>query len=139
MQMQKPQPRINSINRPFWSGCNDDQLLIQQCGSPACGRWFYFPRAGCPYCGATEFSWKPASGEGVIVTYTVVRRPQHPSFAPELPYCFIAVKLKEGPLMYSRLRRGYSPELNLIGKKVSVVFTEHGPGQRLPFFDLEER
>jgi len=136
MNTQKPQPRINSVNRPFWDACNSGKLSIQKCDAPSCGKWFYFPRVGCPHCGSTAFSWKEASGRGTIVSYTVIRRAQHPSFAPELPYYFIAVRLDEGPLMYSRLAGPYRPDLDLMSREVSVVFAEHSPDLQLPFFSL---
>jgi len=134
----KPQPRINAINRPFWEACNEDKLHIQQCQSPNCGKWAYFPRVCCPHCGSGDLAWKDASGEGEIKTFAVIRRPQHPSFFPEAPYYLIAVQLKEGPLMYSRLQHPYEQGLELVGRKVSVTFTDHGPQQRLPFFVLQE-
>ncbi len=90
---EKPQPRINNINRPFWEACNEERLLLQQCQSTACGRWIYFPRVCCPHCGGGDLSWKEASGKGRIETFTVVRRPQHPSFFAEAPYYVIAVRL----------------------------------------------
>lgn len=134
---EKPQPRINDINRPFWQACNEDRLLIQQCQSSACGKWVYFPRVCCPHCGGGDLAWKEASGKGTVETFTVIRRPQHPSFFPEAPYYFIAVRLEEGPLMYSRLDHPYEPDLDLMGRKVKAVHTPHGARQKLPFFSLD--
>lgn len=135
--LEKPQPRVNAINRPFWQACNDDKLLIQQCQSSTCGRWIYFPRVCCPHCGCGDLSWKEASGKGKIETFTVIRRPQHPGFFPEAPYYFIAVRLDEGPLMYSRLEHPYEPDLKLTGRSVKSTYTPHGPQQKLPFFVLD--
>jgi len=136
---EKPQPRMNSINRPFWQACNEEKLLIQQCESSSCGKWIYFPRVCCPNCGNGNLAWREASGKGVIETYAVIRRPQHPSFFDEAPYYFIAVRLAEGPLMYSRLDHPYDPELELIGSIVTVTYTPHGTKQKVPFFVLEGR
>jgi uncharacterized OB-fold protein len=130
----KPAPRINSINRPFFEGCNAERLMLQQCRSPGCGRHIYFPRICCPHCGGGELEWVEASGEGEIVTFTVVHRPNHASFFPEAPYYFVAVRLKEGPLMYSRLASRPESEEGLIGRRVKAVFVEHRPDQKLPFF-----
>ena len=47
-----------------------------------------------------------------------------------------AVALAEGPLTYSRLA-GMSAE-DLVGRSVRVVFVEHGPGQKVPFFEIED-
>lgn len=132
---QKIQPRINAINRPFWEACNDDRLLIQRCEASACGQWTYFPRVCCPHCGG-GLRWTQASGEGTVKSFTVIRRPQHPSFLPDVPYYFIAVELKEGPLIYSRLHHAYCSDLAPLNQPVKVTFVEHGPKQKLPFFVL---
>ena len=132
--IEKPAPRINSINRPFFEGCNGDRLMLQRCRTPSCGRSIYFPRVCCPHCGGGELEWFEASGEGVIVTYTVIHRPNHPSFFPEAPYHFVAVRLKEGSLIYSRLVDPPPADPHLIGRAVRVVFVPYTQSQKLPFF-----
>ncbi|MEQ1852220.1 MAG: OB-fold domain-containing protein, partial [Chthoniobacteraceae bacterium] len=122
----KPLPRLNAINRPFFEACKEDRLVLQRCKAQACGRYIYFPRVCCPHCQGGELEWVEASGAGTIVTYTVVHRPNHPSFFPEAPYYFIAVRLREGPLMYSRLAERPDPALELIGAAVQVSFVAHG-------------
>ena len=135
---EKPQPRINQINAPFWKACNEGKLLIQQCQASACMKWVYFPRVCCPHCGSGDLAWQEASGKGNVESFTVIRRPQHPSFFPEAPYYFVAVRLKEGPLIYSRLEHPHDPELNLMGRSVRAIYREHGPSQQLPFFVLDQ-
>ena len=66
----------------------------------------------------------------------MVHRPHHEGFGPEAPYVFAAVELAEGPLMYSRLA-GRPPE-DLIGRSVRSVFVDHGPQQKVPFFELDD-
>jgi uncharacterized OB-fold protein len=132
----KPVPRINSINRPFWEGNNRDELVIQQCDAPECRHYVYYPRVCCPYCGGGDLTWKKISGRGRIKTYTIVHRPQHESFFAEAPYYVIAVELDEGPLMYSRLAGKPASGERLMGRAVRVVFNDHAPGQKLPFFEL---
>lgn len=134
MSEAKPGPRITAINRPFWESCNEDRLLLQRCRTETCGKWVYFPRVCCPHCGGGELAWEEASGQGEIVTFTIVRRPQHPSFLPEAPYVFAAIRLAEGPLMYSRVVGVTGEEPSLLGAAVAAVFVQHGPGQKLPFF-----
>ena len=134
----KPLPRITSINRPFFEACDRGDLLLQRCQAPGCGRFVYFPRVCCPYCQAGELEWQEASGRGRIISFTVIRRPQHRSFFDEAPYYFVAVELDEGPLVYSRMvETPHVPdEEALMGRRVRVVFTDHAEGHRLPFFTL---
>jgi len=71
------------------------------------------------------------------VSYSLVSRPQHESFFPEVPFYFIAVRLEEGPLFFSRLHHQRMPaETNLIGRQVRALFVQHVPEQRLPHFEL---
>lgn len=132
----KPSPRLTAINRPFFEACNRDELLLQQCGEPNCGRFVYFPRVCCPYCQGGGLTWRVTSGRGKIVTFTRIHRPQHKSFFDEAPYYFIAVELEEGPLMYSRLQEKTVTEIGLLGHPVEAVFVDHTPQQKLPFFRL---
>lgn len=132
----KPAPRINGINRPFFEGCNRSELLLQQCEASDCGRFVYFPRVCCPYCGGGDLEWRRASGRGRIKTFTVIHRPQHKSFLAEAPYYFAAIELAEGPLMYSRIEGAPDPDAELIDRPVSAIFVQHTPEQKLPFFRL---
>jgi uncharacterized OB-fold protein len=133
----KPSPRLTPINQPFLDGCNRDELWLQQCPEPTCRKSVFYPRVGCPHCGGTALTWVRASGRGRIVSVSRIHRPQHESFFAEAPYYFIAVRLDEGPLMFSRLRHeGPVPESGLIGQSVRAVFVQQTPAQRLPFFEL---
>jgi uncharacterized protein len=132
----KPSPRVTPINRPFFDACNRNELMIQRCADPSCARFVYYPRVACPHCDG-PLSWTPASGRARIVSYSRIHRPHHESFYAEAPYYFVAVQLDEGPIMYSRLAHdGPLDEGRLMGCAVRVVFVQHGPDQRLPFFKL---
>lgn len=130
----KPAPRINAINRPFFEACNRDALVLQRCRASGCGRFVYFPRVCCPYCGGGDLEWREASGRGRVRTFTVVHRPQHPSFLPEAPYWFAAIDLEEGPLMYARVEGTPDPAVDLIGRTVEAVFVRLTDEQKLPHF-----
>ena len=132
----KPNPRMTPINAPFWEGCNDGRLMLQRCAGADCERYVYYPRACCPHCGSGDLDWVEASGRGRVVSWTMVHRPHHAGFGPEAPYVFVAVALAEGPLMYSRLAGTASEDL--IGRSVRAVFVDHGPEQKVPFFELED-
>lgn len=132
----KPSPRVTPTNKPFFDGCNRDELVIQRCADPACARFVYYPRVACPYCDG-RLEWAGASGLARIVSFSRIHRPHHESFYAEAPYYFVAVQLEEGPIMYSRLaHEGPLDENQLIGRDVRAVFVQHTPEQRLPFFKL---
>lgn len=138
-QPARPLPQVNPINKPFWDACLAGRLDLQRCDSPSCGRYVYYPRVCCPYCGRGALSWRPVSGRGVIESFTKVYRPQHEVFHDEVPIHFLAIRLSEGPILYSRLVPGTQPDgddSRLAGREVEVVFSPPYGGIRLPYFKL---
>lgn len=133
---KKPMPRVTEFDRPFWDACNRGELMLQQCQAPSCGRHVFYPRVCCPHCGAGELAWRRVSGRATVRSFTILHHAQHESFEAELPYCFIAVDLAEGPLMFSRLDGLPPAGTDIRGRPVDVVFVEHTPEQKLPFFRL---
>ncbi len=132
----KPLPRITAINRPFWTACNEDVLLLQRCASPECGGTIFYPRVCCPHCGGGETEWFKARTTGRVITYTIVQRPHHESFYDEAPFVFAAIQLDDGVMMYSRVECDAANVTGLIGQKVEAVFRALGPGQKAPYFRI---
>lgn len=134
---ERPMPRITATDRPFWDACNRGTLALQQCTAPACRQYVFYPRICCPHCGGGSLAWNTVSGQGTLVSYTKVHRPQHDSFRGEIPIYFIAVRLMEGPLIYSRLATHPSSDDALLGRAVRVTFPESDAAQKLPLFELD--
>jgi uncharacterized OB-fold protein len=133
---QGPQPRITDVNRPFWDGCREGRLVLQRCADPACARFVFYPRVCCPYCGGGTLTWEDVSGSGHLQSWTVVHRPGHEAFMPDVPYVFAAVTLIEGPLMYGRLRAEPGSPALAIGTRMRAVFPAVPSGAVLPVFVL---
>lgn len=133
--MTKPMPRISSLSRPFWDGCNDGRLMIQKCTAEDCGRFVYYPRVACPHCHRDTLSWEQASGLGSVVTHTTIHRPHHESFEALVPYIFAAVKLHEGPIVFARLK-GSLRSVDLLGQSVRAEFETYVANQRILVFSI---
>lgn len=130
LMAELPQPTVDS--KPFWDGCNSEQLLLQRCGG--CRHLFYYARRLCPACGSTELSWETSSGRGSIYSFSQVHVPfQGPEWASQVPYSVVLVDLDEGPRMLSRWLGAGEPA---IGQRVRVTFPSV-EGQKLPFFTAE--
>jgi uncharacterized OB-fold protein len=69
--------------------------------------------------------WVPASGLGVVHTYTVYRHAFDPAWADRIPYVVAVVRLDEGPFFHTDLV-GCPPEAVSIGMRVRVVFEDVG-------------
>jgi len=136
MSNARPMPQVSTVSRPYWEGCNRGVLMLQRCTSATCGKFVFYPRVCCPHCGHGTLEWVEANARGRIESYTLVHRPQHATFRDEVPILFVAVRLDEGPLMYSRLMKRPDPEVALIGHPVRVVFGDGTPEQKLALVEL---
>lgn len=124
-------PAATEDSRPFWEGCNRQQLLLQHCKT--CDHIFYYARRLCPACGGTELTWQAASGRGQVYSYSQIHVPfQGPHWQTQLPYSVVLIDLLEGPRMLSRwlAPKGEVPQ---IGQRAQVVFVQVEQ-QYLPFF-----
>lgn len=118
----RPLPVITVENEPFFTAAKHGTLLLQRCAR--CGRSMYYPRVACPYCFAVGgLDWTEASGRGEVIAYCFVHRPQHPVFLRDVPIPFVAVRLREGPVMLSVIRTGDRAGVK-VGLKVSVEFDQ---------------
>lgn len=132
-EFTRPIPKPKPESLPFWKGCREEQFLLQYCD--ACGRINWFPRDYCVGCGGHRFTWKPAAGEGILETYTIVYRAMNPAWESEVPYMLGMVKLKEGIRMVTRIT-SHKGEDTPMGAKVRVKFVPAGKDIKLPFFEV---
>ncbi|MGH6998966.1 MAG: Zn-ribbon domain-containing OB-fold protein, partial [Phenylobacterium sp.] len=84
-----PAPAVTIESKPFWDAAAEGRFLIKRCND--CGQAHWFPRALCPFCFSDKTVWEESPGEGVIYTYSVMRR------SPSGPYGIGYVTLNEGP------------------------------------------
>lgn len=133
---EKPMPRIDAINRPFWEACNAERVVIQRCAASACGSYVYYPRVCCPNCRNANLEWVEVSGTGEVVTHTTIHRPHHEAFYSEAPYVFAAIRLSEGPIVYGIVEGAPTDGRSLVGRSVAAAFRTHSPAQKLLAFRL---
>lgn len=96
-----PVPTIDSDNRPYLEGWRKGLLLIQKCQS--CHSYIFYPKPMCSHCWSTDLSWEQATGKAEVVSYSLVHRPNHSSFAGEVPIALAEIKLEEGVAMLARI------------------------------------
>lgn len=96
-----PGPTITELSRPFWNAVEDGHLQIQFC--TACSKAVFYPRPICPHCWADALTWRTASGNGRLTSYTTIWKPGHPGWLPVAPYHVGLVQLEEGPTMLSHI------------------------------------
>ena len=114
-------PAQNPESEPFYAAAKEGKFLIRRCKS--CHKPHWYPRAVCPFCfGETE--WEAASGEGIIYSYSPMRRAN---------YTIAYVTLKEGPTMMTNLV-ACDPDKLSIGQAVKLKWTNADDGTPVPTF-----
>ena len=119
-----PAPHTNPETIPYWEAARQGKLLIKDC--LACGENHFYPRALCPFCFSDRTEWRETSGEGVIYSFSVLRR------AP-IPYALAYVTLAEGPTMMTNIVECDLDAIR-IGQRVKLVFVPSDNGQPVPMF-----
>ena len=117
----KPVPVATETSAPFWNALRERQVKIQQCDD--CGHWVFYPRAHCSSCFSPRLAWKPISGRGTLLTYTLTRIPTMPEFTDEMPQKLAVVQFDEGPHVNTTLI-GLEPEDIKIGMRLKPVFSD---------------
>jgi uncharacterized OB-fold protein len=117
--LQRPKPRPGVFDRRFWEFVNQRELRLQQCID--CGHWRYPPAPVCPRCLSSRTEWRPLSGRGTVVAWTVFHRQYFPQLP--IPYAVLSVEVEEGPLMIGNLAGADIHSLRH-GMAVKAVFEE---------------
>jgi len=119
---------------PYWEGCRHGELRYQRCD--ACGSANMRPAPSCARCGGRDMSWAVSQGRGRLYSWTVVWRPQHPSF--RVPYAPAIVELDEGFYLVSAIV-GCEPDDLRVDMPVEVEFHPAGDEITLPYFGPSRR
>ena len=114
---------------PYWDACRRGELLYQRCG--ACGEVNMKPARVCASCGNAALTWERSNGRGTLYSWTVVWRPQHPSF--QVPYAPAIVALDEGFWMLTAII-GCEPDALRADLPVVVEFHPASDDVALPYF-----
>jgi len=126
-----PQAIADADNRHFLEEWREGRLAFQACGS--CGRKFFYARPLCPHCWSDALAWEAAGGEGEVVSYSLVYRPNHPSFLGEVPIALAEIRLREGVTLLARVV-GAAPESLRSGMSVRLLSKSEAGRYPLPTF-----
>lgn len=119
----------------FFGGCADGKLLLQQCTN---SHLQYPPGPLCRQCGGAIADWVESGREGTVEAFSLVKRAPMPAFDCYVPYMVAIVKLREGPIVETWLKRnGRTPELGEVAVGQAVTFGfESVNGQVVPVAGL---
>jgi uncharacterized OB-fold protein len=118
---ERPVPRPTPISKPFWDGLRERKVMIQY--SPSADRWVFYPRLLAPGTLADDLEWREVSGEGVLYTFAIARKPTAPPWRDALPQLLAVVQLDQGPRLTTELV-DVAPEAIETGMRVRPVFDD---------------
>lgn len=91
----------STIIQGFRDGLAQGSLLIQHCNS--CDKVNMYPRYACPHCQSEDLGWQKATGNGTLMSFTILRGGAPEGFDDELPYALGVVRLAEDVQLLTRL------------------------------------
>jgi uncharacterized OB-fold protein len=124
MATPRPLPRLDSDNRPFWTGGADGKLRLMRCRD--CGKFLHPPRPVCRHCLSENVAYEAVAGTGVIDTFTVNHQMWYPGM--EVPNVIARVAIDGAPGVYLTT--------NIVGCPVEAV--EVGDHVRVTFLQQDE-
>ncbi|MEM9255347.1 MAG: OB-fold domain-containing protein [Pseudomonadota bacterium] len=136
-------PFIDELNAPFWEGCREGVLRLQQC--PQTKRLLFPPRPVNSWTPRLPSVWTEVSGRGQIWSVIEPNPPLMLNFAELAPYNAIVVALDEDPSlrMIGNLVSAPGRPVNeiayediVIGSAVKVVFEKITEEFTLPRWTL---
>lgn len=134
---ERPRAYSDADNREFLAAWQTGRLVVQACGE--CGRRFFYPRPLCPHCWSDHLEWRDLPGDGEIVSFSLVYRPNHSAFIEEVPIVLAEIRVTEGITMLCRVV-GATPEGLRAGLPVRLVRSSRATRYPLPTFEpVDER
>jgi uncharacterized OB-fold protein len=124
-----PVPVPGIVSEPYFEGCRNGRLLFQRC--TVCRAIGMRPATICSACRGRTLAWEVSHGEGVLYSWTVVWRPQHPAFP--VPYAPIIVRVDEGFWLLSAMI-GCEPSDLRADLRVGVEFHALSAEITVPYF-----
>ncbi len=75
-EWKRPLPAIPGETMPFWNGCREGKLLLQQ--DQATGGFQWYPRSINTMTPGGKMNWVASSGKGTVWTFTITRQNRTP-------------------------------------------------------------
>jgi uncharacterized OB-fold protein len=85
-------PQVTASSAEFWAAGGKGRLVIPRCRE--CRTWLLPPAPVCRVCRSTDIAGEEASGDGVVMAYTVNRQQWNPAGRTD-PYVIALVELPE--------------------------------------------
>jgi uncharacterized OB-fold protein len=123
MGAPRPLPRLDAVNRSFWTGGAEGELRLMRCKD--CATFIHPPRPVCRKCLSENVAPEAVAGTGVVDTFTINYQKWHPAL--EVPFVVARVALDGAPGVYLTTNIVGCPVEEVdIGDRVRVKFEQQG-------------
>jgi uncharacterized OB-fold protein len=129
--MKRPFLPTTPASDPYWSFLQQGELRVQKCTT--CEQLVFYPRDICPHCSGLEFTWERLSGQGMVYSFTVIRRPLLPEFAAIAPYVYAIIEMEEGIRLASTIIDCPVEDV-FVGMPVVAVYNEEDSDRKVLLF-----
>ena len=109
-KLPQPLPMPSEDSKPYWEGCQRQELLLQRCDD--CGYYRLPPSVLCPKCMSMNAQLTKASGKAKVFSWEVTHQAFYPAW--DTPFNVAIVELEEGPRMHT----------NIVGCKNEDIYTD---------------
>lgn len=127
-------PHIDDCNEPFWRGCREGVLRLQQC--PKTKRLMFPPRPLNSWSPRHKSVWTEVCGRGTIWSVIEPHPPLMLNFTELAPYNAIVVALEEDPSI--RLIGNLVPEAGAPINSIAYDNIEIGAAVRVVFERIDD-
>lgn len=118
---QRMLPVLGDLNRPFWTGGSDGELLVKRCQQ--CRQWLHPPTPVCPNCHSRNIAAEPVAGGGEVYSFTVNCKAWGPGM--QVPYVIAIISLPgAGGIRITTNLSGIDLQDMRIGMPVEIYFEQ---------------
>ena len=111
----------DSMLQPYYDAAAENRFVLPQCGS--CGHRFWYPQISCPSCYSLQWTWRDASPQGRIFSWTEVHHPFSNELADRTPFVVVIVEPDDAPGVHLVSGvQGIEPDELCIGMRVIATF-----------------
>jgi uncharacterized OB-fold protein len=115
-------PAAPDINANYWQNIANGQLSFSRCAR--CGHGWLPVSRECPACLAADWTFEPASGEAIALSWVTFHHSYNELWADRLPYVVALIQLAEGPRLMTNLVAGSDPSRLRMDHPVLLVIEE---------------
>lgn len=133
--LARPLPALTADTRPYWTGGERGELLIQQCDD--CAYFIHPPTGFCPRCESRKTRFQPVSGKAKVLSFSVNHRRWMPGLPDRYVLAIVTIAEQEDVRLVTNIV-DCDPDAVRFDMPVKVLFEQNGE-HWVPLFEPDGR